>query len=204
MRRCLQFLVAFPLLISLPVLTACSSPLMEQSRQEEDGEDELAGGAFQIDSLRARIYLDDTLYTLVEAEKARLDFATRETRLRNVLLRVMQAGETRTSLESETGIMYMADRPDAGIAKNDVLLEGDVVMKHGAMRFELPGVRYNSSKDNETFVSQGDHFSFRLDTANGPIISKGTTMRANRALSEFTFYGPGKVRRLAKNETEKD
>ena len=204
MRKVIEIPFALSLLAWIFVLSACSSPLMDQSARKDNGEDSLATGSFQIDSLRARIYLDDMLSTLVEAEKARLDFATHETRLRNVLLRVMQEGETRTSLESDAGVMYMADRPEEGIAKNDVLLQGDVVMKHGSMHFELPGVRYNSSNDAETFVSQGDHFRFRLDTESGPIICKGTTMRANRTLSDFTFYGPGEVRRLADNADENE
>ncbi len=192
-----HLLFALCLLLLTLLMSACTSPIMEQAFAKKGPTEDKASGAFQIDSIRARIYEGDKMTTLMQAKKGRIDFREKQTVMREVEVNVIQPDGTQALLESQEGTLYMDDRPDENIVRNDVLLEGGVKITFGELYFEMPGVRYSNTNLDETFVSSGDYFNLRFKTNSGPLACSGTTMRANRTLTKFTLIGPGTAKNLS-------
>ncbi len=197
-----RILILIVLLVGLVLTSGCTSPIMDQAMVEKSPTDDKASGAFQIDSIRARIYEGGKMTTLMQAKKGRIDFREKQTVMREVEVNVIQADGTKALLESQQGTLYMTERPDENIARNDVLLEGGVKITFGDFQFEMPGVHYNSANLDETFVSSGNHFNLRFKTESGPLACSGKTMRANRALTKFIMIGPGTAQNLSEDKTK--
>jgi hypothetical protein len=164
--------------------------------------------AFAIETLRSREYLGNVQETVMDATRATMNLDTKDLKVFDVTVAFTtglttgtqgQGTVTTGTLTSERGTLYTDDKPDEGISKNDILLEGDVRLCENAMKVRAPSVRYYAPKvpaettgEDIAFRSGGGEFESDMATPTGGTMhSTGTYFEANRAHTVIRGYGPG-------------
>ncbi|HUT23784.1 MAG TPA: hypothetical protein VM492_05530, partial [Sumerlaeia bacterium] len=138
--------------VSLPALVAFASLALAGCASSSSTDApakpmEKARNSLQLENMEARIYSDGRLETVIQATRGALDMDVKEVDLSSVVLSYDQ-GERTLRVTGDDGTLYLADRPEAKVYKDDLVLDGHVRGEDSeGMSFSCPRARYSSRQE---------------------------------------------------------
>ncbi len=172
-------------ILAVCVISACGGG-SEKTTINSTAEEEPEG--LQMTKMNARIYNGDTLETTVKADKAILELEKKELHLDNVAVDFQQDGKSSNKVYSESGLLYLSDRPDEGIARNDLELAGGVTIESSnGMRVKAPVLRY--FQQEEKLETGGGSYEQTIQNEGSLLKITGTKLEANRDMTKIVHHG---------------
>ena len=185
--RAFQLLLSTALRAGAPFVlllwVGCSSSTIESA---DNGAEEQTGPV--LENMVARVYTASALEIELQATSAVVDFKKKEIDLKSVLVTFHEESGRSADLSSDTGVMYLEDRPDENIGEDDFFLSGHVEYKgEKGATISSPEVRY-SSRD-EKIVSGGGAFRKRFKMNERFWLCTGKWFEVNKSGTEFVDHG---------------
>ena len=142
----------------------------------------------QLTKMHARIYNDDALETTVQSDKAILELEKKELHLDNVAVDFQQDGKSSNKVYSQSGLLYLSDRQDEGIGRNDLELSGGVKIESSSgMRVKAPRLRYFQKEGK--LETGGGSYEQTIQNEGSVLKITGTKLEANRDLTKIVHHG---------------
>jgi hypothetical protein len=96
-------------------------------------------------------------------------------------------------MTGDKGTLYLADRPEAAVYKDDLLLDGHIQgQDSNGMSFSCPRARYSSRQ--EKIFSGGGWFENRFLIRGKDFVCTGVRFEVDRGMTAFVGHG-GRLRR---------
>jgi hypothetical protein len=169
--------------LGLLLLTGCAADTLDQTTNNAE---EKPGPV--LENLVARVYDGDKLMTVMQATNGGVDIKKQEIDLKSVVVSFSGAKDRSGEVSGDNGFLYLADRPDTNISRNDFVLNGHVQYKDvKGVELSAPELRY-FSKDGK-LVSGGGPFEQKIKTKDGYLLCTGTWFEVTKDLSEFNYHG---------------
>jgi hypothetical protein len=186
---------AWPLLL-LGLLAAlgggCSS---SSSSKGEDPEAVEARTGPVLEEMVARIYNGKDMQCIVRAKKGQFNLNDKEGKLRKPTMSFYNQGKWTGNVTADNGIMFLSDRPELTVEKNDIVLRGHIAYNDKDSTLTVPAIRYFSRTGK--LVSGGGPFERRMKTENSLVIFTGKYFETDKDLKSFVGHGPAHLKIVA-------